>query len=154
MAYLLDTGILLRLVDETDGQHDVVKQAVSRLGDQREALYITTQNFAEFWNVATRPRTNNGLELPIATVIQLYDRAIEPISSVLVELPAVHAEYKRLLIKHSVVGKQVHDARLVAMMLNWQIERILTLNERNFLRYEQEGITVVTPDAIVAGDAN
>ncbi len=47
MTYLLGTGILLRLVDESDPVHPVVKQAVDVLVAQRQDLCITTQNFAE-----------------------------------------------------------------------------------------------------------
>jgi hypothetical protein len=57
---------------------------------------------------------------------------------------------KRLLAAYNVVGKQVHDARLVAMMLTWQVDKILTLNDRNFRRFEPEGISVVTPTSLIA----
>jgi hypothetical protein len=43
-----------------------------------------------------------------------------------------------------------HDARLVARMLVWQIENILTLNSRDFQRYQTEGINLVTPACIIA----
>jgi hypothetical protein len=56
----------------------------------------------------------------------------------------------RILIHYNVSGKQVHDARLVAMMLAWQIESILTLNDRDFRRYELEGIKIVTPMELIA----
>jgi predicted nucleic acid-binding protein len=154
MTYLLDTGILLRLVDGSDPKHSVVRQAVDGLVARRGDLCITSQNLAEYWNVATRPIANNGLDLPPASALNLYEQTIQPICSFVVELDEFPAEYKRLLLKYSVVGKQVHDARLVAMMLTWRIENILTLNERNFRRFEAEGITVVTPDSIIAGDAN
>lgn len=58
-------------------------------------------------------------------------------------------EFRRLLLQYSVVGRQVHDARLVAMMLAWQIESILTLNDRDFRRFAPEGITIVTPASLV-----
>lgn len=149
MTYLLDTRILLRMVDGSDSVHPVVQQAVDGLVGRREDLCITTQNFAEYWNVATRPIANNGLELPPATVLHLYEQTIEPICSFVVELDTFHAEYKRLLLTYNVVGKQVHDTRLVAMMLTWQIESILTLNERNFRRLEPEGIVIVSPQSLV-----
>ena len=59
-------------------------------------------------------------------------------------------ELKRLITKYGVIGKQVHDARIVAMMLTWQLNRILTLNDRDFRRYAPEGI-VVAPTASVIG---
>jgi hypothetical protein len=80
----------------------------------------------------------------------LLERDIEPICGTLVEKSGLPAEIKRLVVQYNVVGKQVHDARLVAMMLIWQIESILTLNERNFLRFAPEGISVVSPAVVLA----
>ena len=48
MAYLLDTGILLRIADSADQWHHVVNLAVGRLGDAGEALAITTQMLPNF----------------------------------------------------------------------------------------------------------
>jgi hypothetical protein len=45
----------------------------------------------------------------------------------------------------------VHDARLAAMMLAWQVDSILTLNDRDFRRYEPEGIQVMNPEATTGG---
>ena len=148
MRVLLDSGILLRLVDEHDAQHDLVEQAVGTLGNRGDELFITTQNVAEFWNVATRPKVNNGLELPPPTVAQSFDNVVAPICAVLIERDTVQAEFKRLLTQYNVVGKQVHDARLVAMMLTWQVDRILTHNERNFQRFAPEGVTPISPTGI------
>jgi hypothetical protein len=55
-----------------------VETAVGTLGNRGDELYITTQNIAEFWNVATRPIANNGLE-PAAghgrQIVRGYNRA-------------------------------------------------------------------------------
>ena len=61
------------------------------------------------------------------------------------EREPAYTEFKRLVSTYNVTSKQVHDARLVAMMLIWQVENILTLNDQDFRRYQPEGITVVTP---------
>jgi hypothetical protein len=127
----------------------MVKQAVESLVSAREELYMTTQNAAEYWNVSTRPRSDNGLELPPGTVTNLLEQTIEPICTLLVERRTLYSELKRLLNKYGVIGKQVHDARLVAMMIVWQIDNILTLNDRDFRRYEPEGIAIVTPASVV-----
>jgi predicted nucleic acid-binding protein len=152
-AYLLDTGILLRLVDKRDPRHLAIEAAVGLLGDRGETLFIATQNLAEFCNVATRPIANNGLGLAPHAALRLFEHDIEPICSPLAEPPAVFAELKRLIGAYGVVGKQVHDARLVATMRVWQIENILTLNDRDFLRYQPEGIAVITPSGIVAAES-
>jgi hypothetical protein len=36
------------------------------------------------------------------------------------------------------------------MMLIWQIENILTLNDRDFSRFMPEGIRILTPQDLVA----
>ena len=149
MACLLDTGILLRLIDADDPLHLITRQAVDILIGRGEELWITTQNIAELWNVATRPVANNGLALPTNEVAKLYDETIAPACGVLIDADSHPDVFTRLLKQYTIVGKQVHDARLVASMLTWQIDRILTLNERNFRRYEPGGITVITPSSIV-----
>jgi hypothetical protein len=34
-------------------------------------------------------------------------------------------------------------------MLTWQVDNILTLNDRHFRRFEPEGINVVTPAELI-----
>jgi len=149
MSFLLDTGILLRLADRRDEQHETVFRAIRTLIGRGEELLVTTQKIAEFCNVATRPVTSNRLGLSPMDALELLEREIQPICSVVAELNAVFAELKRLIARYGVTGKQVHDARLVAMMLVWQIENVMTLNDRDFRRYEPEGITIVTPMSLV-----
>ncbi len=150
MPYLLDTGILLRVADRRDQQHGMVFRAVQMLISRGEGLLITTQNVAEFFNVATRPLTSNGLGLTPSDALELLEKEIEPICSALAEPAPVYAELKRLVSTYGVSGKQVHDARLIAMMMVWQIDNLLTLNDRDFRRYEPEGITIVTPASVSA----
>jgi predicted nucleic acid-binding protein len=150
MSYLLDTGILLRVADRRDPLHNTVFAAVQVLIGPGEELHMATQNMAEFCNVATRPVTNNGLGLKPNDALDLLAHEIEPVCSALAEPPSVYAELKRLIATYGVVGKQVHDARLVAMMLVWKIENVLTLNEHDFRRYEPEGIKIFTPASILA----
>jgi predicted nucleic acid-binding protein len=152
MAFLLDTGILLRLINEDDPLHAAVEQAIDSLILRQEEFLITTQNIAELWNVATRPVVNNGLGLSGREVAKAYEDTIEPLCGVLVETDTVPDVFRRLLSQYDVVGKQVHDTRLVAIMLTWQVNSILTLNERNFLRYQPEGIAIVTPASIATAN--
>src|SRR3954470_19434276 len=119
MSVLVDTGILLRLINENDPRHADVERAFNALIIRQEDLLITTQNIAELWNVATRPTANNGLALSSAAIAKLYDATIEPVCAVMVETKFLPVVLRRLLIQYNTVGKQVHDARLVAMMLVW-----------------------------------
>jgi predicted nucleic acid-binding protein len=76
MSYLLDTGILLRVADRGDPQHTTVRAAVRTLINQGQVLHITTQNMAEFCNVATRPVANNGLGLTPSGALDLLEHEI------------------------------------------------------------------------------
>ncbi|HMO84460.1 MAG TPA: hypothetical protein PKC18_06005, partial [Lacipirellulaceae bacterium] len=102
------------------------------------------------WNVATRPAANNGLGLSPSDVAALYAETLAPICATVGETDSTPFELLGLLSQYNVVGKQVHDARLVAVMLSWQINAVLTLNERNFRRFEAEGITIVTPSSVIS----
>jgi len=65
---------------------------------------------------------------------------IERFLTVLPDVPAVYGEWKRLIVRHSVLGSKVHDARLVATMNVHGIRRILTFNTDDFKRYNVEAI--------------
>ena len=51
--------------------------------------------------------------------------------------------WRQLVEKYKVKGKQVHDARLVAIMIEGGVDRILTFNVDDFRRYPD--ITAVSP---------
>jgi predicted nucleic acid-binding protein len=59
--YLLDTNILLRMSDRTSPVNLLAGRATATLLRQRNRVFITSQNIIEFWVVATRPATVNGL---------------------------------------------------------------------------------------------
>ena len=61
MAHLIDTNILVRLANIADASHAVAVRAVLELHRRGEALHLTAQVRIEFRNVATRPKTVNGL---------------------------------------------------------------------------------------------
>jgi predicted nucleic acid-binding protein len=141
-AYLADTNILLRVSQRQDPNYDIIRTALRSLREAGAGLCFTSQNLAEFWNVCTRPAAQNGYGLSIAET----DRRaalIEASFTLLPDSEQVHAEWRRLVVVHSVVGVQVHDARLVAAMHVHSITHLLTLDEHDFLRYP--GITVVHP---------
>ena len=75
-------------------------------------------------------------------------RNFEPVCGLLVEADTLYGEFKRLGLKYGFGGKQAHDARLVAMMLCWGIDKVLTLNARDFRPYSAEGVSVVTPESL------
>jgi len=63
MDCLLDTNILLRMIDRQHAASKLVRKALEILRAGDHNLFIAPQNLVEFWAVATRPASSNGLGL-------------------------------------------------------------------------------------------
>lgn len=149
MATLVDTCILLRAFDAHFLECRLIRQALRKALSEGDKLLVTVQNMAEFWNVMTRPLTNNGQGLSPGQAkrrLAIVERLCEVVS----EDRTSYSHWKRLVDELTVTGVAVHDARLVAVMLSLGVTRVLTLNDRDFRRYEQEGIGATTPQFYVA----
>jgi len=143
MLILADSGILLRYFEPNDSRYVAVQTAVDTLVAQGHKLVTAAQNLAEFWNVCTRPasaRGGFGLSL-IETELRL--RLVEREFTLLPDLPTTYPIWRSLIVAHAVLGKQVHDARLAALMLSHGVTHIVTLNGRDFTRYP--GLTAIDP---------
>lgn len=147
MIVLSDSGILLRLFHPPDPLHGIVKQAADVLTNRGDKLVTTLQNVAEFWNVCTRPATaRGGFGLSVAeTEFRLQD--VERRFSLLSEHPGTYTIWRNLVVTHAVQGKQVHDARLVALMKAHGLSHVLTLNGPDFSRFP--GITAIDPATVL-----
>lgn len=149
MRDLLDTGILVRIPHRSDPLHSEVREAMRRLAEAGHTFVTTRQNMAEFWNVCTRPATARGGFGLSADDAAHRLRLLERFITVLGEPESAYARWKALVQKHNVLGRQVHDARIVAVMLPHRVKRILTLNEADFGRYVP-AVEPVSPAAVVS----
>ena len=149
MAYLVDTNVLGRLANRSDAQHGVALHAAIELHRRGEILRLAPQVLIEFRSIATRPIAPNGLGLS-AVDTEALAAGFETAFPLVVDTPDIYPAWKGVVAGLGIIGKQVHDARLVAMMVKWRIENILTLNERNFQRYAPTEIAVVTPSSLIA----
>lgn len=147
MRYLADTNIVTRRVLPADAQHDLVRTAIDRLLSKGETVYVTAQVLVEFRALATRPLAANGLGLTPEDA-SIRSQMIEAIFPLLQEVPTVYAHWRRLADTFRIVGRQVFDTRLVAVMLAHDVTNILTLDARHFQRFAAEGITVVEPHEV------
>lgn len=146
MIYLMDTNILLGISHRADARYLIVQAAVHKLWENGHELQTTSQNFAEFWNVSTRPTDRNGFGLMPDETDELL-QGVEQSFPLLLDLPDAYPEWRRLVVDYGVSGVQVHDARLVATMLVHDVTHILTFNTQDFIRYRPEGIIAVDPSA-------
>ena len=139
MSVLVDTNVLLRRTQPDHPSYTTAVESVARLLATGTPVYFTLQNISEFWNVATRPAVNNGLGLSVAMTLNEVEK-IERVLTLLPDSPATYAEWKRLVVQHSVLGSKVHDTKLVAMMNVHGLRRILTFNTSDFARYDVEAL--------------
>lgn len=149
MAYLIDTTILGRLANTRDVQHAVATRAVLELHRRGEGLHATPQVMVEFRSVATRPLTANGLGLSSAGA-EVLAAAFEVRFPLLADTPEIYPAWKALVGALGVVGKQVHDARLVAVCHAHAVTHVLTFNVAHFARCAGfgTGIVVVHPASV------
>lgn len=145
MIYLVDTNVLLRSIQQADPMHAHARRAAATLTRQDQQLSIVAQNLIEFWAVATRPAVNNGLALSIDETAQ-HVATFKRVFSLLTDTPDIFLEWERLVDQHKVIGRQVHDARLVAAMKVHNVTHLLTFNTDDFKRYDE--VTVVHPQNI------
>ena len=148
MVYLVDTPLLLRLANTSDAQCPVARHAVSTLHGRGEMLRTAPQNLVEFRNSATRPAADNGLGFAPA-VVEQKAAIFETIFPLLPETPDIYPAWKTLVQAAGVIGKQVHDARLVAICHVYGIMHVLTFNVRHFARFAGfgSGLIVVDPNS-------
>ncbi len=146
MAYLADTNIITRRILAADPKHPLVSAALLLLDQQGETVYISSQNLIEFQALATRPAVANGLGMtPVQASAEA--RRIEAIYPLLPDIPAIYPLWRNLVDTYTVVGRQVYDARLVAVMQAHGITHLLTLDQTDFRRYAGI-ITIVEPQIV------
>jgi len=62
--------------------------------------------------------------------------------------PGIYPRGRNLVNGYGITGVQIFDTRLVAVMLAYSIENILTFNGPDFTPYAGEGITIVDPATV------
>ena len=106
------------------------------------------QSIYEYWVVATRPVTVNGLGLTILDVDQQIQDLLTRFT-LLRDERGIFAHWYELVVNNSVHGKLAHDTRMVAAMQRHGLTNLLTFNKPDFSRFA--AIRVLSPDDIPAG---
>jgi predicted nucleic acid-binding protein len=150
VAYLLDTNILLRMSDGNSPTHLLAGEATAKLLMQGHQVYITSQNMIEFWVVATRPVEVNGLGWSAEQTRSEVEQIVSQFP-LLEETQEIFTHWLNYVTANKVMGKRVHDARLIAVMLAHGVTHLLTFNTDDFRN--KEGIVIVHPQAVIRTEA-
>src|SRR4051794_13477624 len=122
---LLDTNMLLRLVEASHPQHQAALDSVAKIRQWTEPVCIVPQCLFEFWVVATRLRTQNGLGLDPATA-DGHISHFQKVFNVFFDGRRLLPEWRRLVVSTATTGKKAHDAKLVAAMRVHGIAKLVT----------------------------
>jgi predicted nucleic acid-binding protein len=145
MAYLVDTNILARLANSADPQRLLASSAVLELHRRKEVLHLTPQVLIEFRGMATRPIAQNGLGLS-ASEAETQAAGFEAAFPLLADAADIFPTWKAIVVALGTLGKQVHDARLIAVCHVHAITHLLTFNSSHFARMEAYGPGVIVID--------
>lgn len=148
MSYLIDTSVIIRTIHNDSLQQIPAINALAKLRSQGEMLCVVPQNLIEFWAVATRPISANGVGLSIEEA----ESEIAQIKLHFVlktEDKTIFENWQRLVKTYRVSGKTTHDARIVAAMQMHGIMNLLTFNVSDFQRYSSL-ISVKSPQDIIS----
>ena len=142
--YSLDTNVLLRAAAPKSAHHATAVEAIKRLLGGGDELFLAPQVLVEFWSVATRPVEVNGYGWPAQDAEAKVTELLRQFP-LLPETPAVFPEWLRLVSRYKILGKQVHDARLVALLNIHSVPHLLTFNVGDFQAY---GTLAISPEQV------
>ena len=134
---LVDTNILLRLAQPRHPHQqpalDAIKLLTLRDGEQ---FAIAPQALYEMYVVCSRPATANGFGMtPQQAHVEIS--SARALFQLLPETPQVYPIWEGLIAKYAIHGKEAHDTRLVAIMIEHRVPRLLTFNDVDFQRFAE-----------------
>jgi predicted nucleic acid-binding protein len=139
---LVDTNVWVRTLRPDDLQHLSAVDAVTSLRTAGHRLAVVPQVFYELWSVSTRPAVNNGLGFSVEQSLEDQRRILES-SELFEDDSGVFDAWRDLIAKYAILGKQAHDARLVAAMVRHGLTHLLSFNGQDFSRFNE--IAVIAP---------
>jgi predicted nucleic acid-binding protein len=129
----LDTNVLVYAAVTSSPLNEVSRSTIIEHKSRGFELWISRQVLREYLAVMTRPG-----QFPISpsTEAILNDvRYFQSHFNVAEEDGEVTKELLRLMTSHQILGKQVHDANIVATMIANGIKTLLTHNTADFKRF-------------------
>jgi predicted nucleic acid-binding protein len=133
-AVFLDTNILVHANATASIHHPRALEALARVDRGEGKAWISRQVLREYLAVVKRPQAFGAGLPPEQAVARARDFASR--FSLAEDGPEVTERLLELVTIRGVRGKQIHDANIVATMLAHGIGRLVTLNARDFRRYE------------------
>ncbi len=136
MDVFIDSSVLVRLKDPIVPLRSLAERAIELLDAKGFHLLLSTQVLMEYWAVATRPSTaRGGLGLTAEEAI-LDVEAYRNWFATVPEDERLFGIWWRIVQDYKVLGRQVWDARIAAILRLYGIPHLLTFNTQDFLRFD------------------
>jgi predicted nucleic acid-binding protein len=142
-AAFVDTNVLLSGTAPGRAGHVAAWSLLEAWPTRGIRLYGSGQVIREYLAAATRPKDVNGLGLPIEQALANVTSFLARIR-LLDETAAVAQRLRSLARSTGTAGKQVHDANVVATMLEHGVALLVTEDVEHFRRFNA-WIQVVEP---------
>jgi len=136
----VDTNVLLAATDQAREVHAEAMRFLEEGRTGRYRCFVSGQIFREYLVVATRPVSHNGLGLTTAAACSNL-RKFQGIIQILEESPETSHRLMDLAERHTLQGKRLHDANVVATMETHGLSHLKTWNPGDFEPFSQ--ITLV-----------
>jgi predicted nucleic acid-binding protein len=134
MLILGDTNVLLRSIERGHRHQPLAVESIKGLQAKGHEIIVVPQFVYELWVVATRPIDQNGLGFAAERADGLIDEVLK-LYPIFEDESGVFDLWRIAVRRARVLGKQAHDARLVAAMLRHGVTHLLTFNVADFARF-------------------
>lgn len=129
----IDTNALVRALTPGAPEHERARISLERAMASTERVAISRQIIREYLAVVTRPQPWAD-PTPMADALADAERLRDSFE-LLEDGPRVTERLLALCREIPVAGRQIHDANIVATMLEGGERRLLTFNAADFRRY-------------------
>ncbi len=132
-ALFIDTNILVYANIKESPFHKRALQALQAAHQNQRPLWLSRQVLREYLVTMTHPQTFGSLsqEMVLNQVMQFSQSFY-----VADDTPAVTQHLLSLIQQYRISGKQIHDANIVATMMDNDITCLLTHNTKDFSRFK------------------
>lgn len=137
----IDTNVLVYATIVTSPFHAQALRAINRREQAKLNLWISRQVLREYLATLTRPpiASNRVTFATIAAEVQSFEERFR----VGDENRDTTTRLLGLIAQHPTGGRQVHDANIVATMLAYGVDQLLTHNVSDFKRFS--GLITILP---------
>lgn len=136
-AVFVDTNVLLSVTAPLRSHHRPALAVLNDWPNQGLILATSTQVLREYLAVATRPAEANGLGLGVGDALANV-RAFRGRMRLLVDGESTWDRLQTLVETYACLGKQIHDANVVATALTSGVAKLVTANIEHFARFATE----------------